>query len=83
MKIFAKQINGKVWGLFLNFESVKEKDVKGFGKNYFDECYPKTGASINNYKTNGIGCDYKGHYQYAKLIDEDVKDSLDKMENML
>ena len=67
MKIFAKQINGKVWGLFLNFESVKEKDVKGFGQNYFNECYPKTGLSINNYKTNGIGWDDKGHYQYYNI----------------
>ena len=33
MKIFAKEINGKVWGLFLNLETVKQKDVKGFEPN--------------------------------------------------
>lgn len=67
MKIIAKEINGKVWGFFINFASVKEKDVKGFGKNYFKENYPKTGLAFNNYKTDGIGWDNKGHYSYENI----------------
>jgi hypothetical protein len=67
MKIFAKEINGKVWGLFLNLETVKQKDVKGFGKNYFKDNYPKTGLALNNFKTSGIGWDINGHYRYENI----------------
>tara|TARA_R100001163_G_C4992350_1_gene144477 strand:+ start:323 stop:622 length:300 start_codon:yes stop_codon:yes gene_type:complete len=67
MKIFAKEINGKVWGLFINCQSAKEKDYKGFGENYFDECFSKTGLSINNYKTSGIGWDTNGHYRFENI----------------
>lgn len=67
MKIFAKEINGKVWGLFINFKSVKEKDVKVFGENYFYENYPKSGLSFNNYKTRGIGWDMNGHYRFQNI----------------
>lgn len=67
MKIFAKEINGKVWGLFLNIESAKQKEVKGFGVNYFNEVYPKTSVVFNNYKTHGVGWDSNGHYRYQNI----------------
>ena len=67
MKIFAKEINGKVWGLFLNFESATQKNVKGFGKNYFETVYPKSGFAFNNFKTDGIGWDDMGHYRFQNI----------------
>lgn len=67
MKIFAKEVNGKVWGLFLNIETVKQKEVKGFGVKYFDEVFPNTGVVFNNYETSGIGWDDKGHYKYQNI----------------
>lgn len=67
MKIFAKEINGKVWGLFLNFESAKQKDLDQFGLNYFNEVFPKSGIALNSYKTNGIDWNEKGHYRYENI----------------
>lgn len=67
MKIIAKEINGKVWGLFINLKSAKQKDVQGFGNNYFKDNYPRTGCSLNNYETDGFGWDDKGHYRFKNI----------------
>lgn len=65
MKLFAKEINGRAWGLFLHVETIREESVRGFGATYFGECYPSTGIVCNSYQTDGLDWDSEGHYRYV------------------
>lgn len=63
-KIYVSEKKGKVWGLFFRYQTETEKNVRGFGKNYFKEVYPKTSYILGSRKTSGRAWNEKGHYLY-------------------